>query len=214
MGLFPVGRWLAVAAAAALCGCERAEPPRTAAAAPEAQVATPEPQTGAGASEPVVIPPFDPSLPPLKLEMPQVAVQPSTTRAAKRPTRDPAALTAPASPEYPPLDVLLRAPRSAGPSAPEGIDLAAPASDAQIEPKPPGALDKLGQSIRLESRNEAIGPSGPRQGTYYETDAGVRIPVDKDVSLEGGVRVDSREEPGAKEPERRSTPRVGVEVRF
>ena len=68
--------------------------------------------------------------------------------------------------------------------------------------------------MRLERHSEQVGPAGPRQGTHSETEAALRIPVDKSVSLEGGVRVDSREDPSLKEPVRKSTPRVGVEVKF
>jgi hypothetical protein len=117
------------------------------------------------------------------------------------------------SEDHPPLDVLLRAP-DAPRAESKPIDLAPPPGNAPTPKPAPGALDRLGQNIRLERRKEAIGISGPRQGTLYETEAGLRIPVDSAISLEGGVRVDTREEPGAEEADRRSTPRVGVEVRF
>ena len=68
--------------------------------------------------------------------------------------------------------------------------------------------------MHVERRSEPIGRAGPRQGTYSETEASVRVPVDDSVSLEGGVRVDQRNEPGSEDPERRSIPRVGVEVTF
>jgi hypothetical protein len=59
-----------------------------------------------------------------------------------------------------------------------------------------------------------MGRAGPHQGTHSETEASVRLPVDDSVSLEGGVRVDSRDHPRVEEPKRSSIPRVGVEVRF
>jgi hypothetical protein len=202
--------------AAALCACERSQPAAsTASASPEevgeqqSELAATEPE------EPVVIPPFDPSLPALELEpvpapKPQIAGAPPAKRSARKSERT-TTTTAAAEPAHPSLDALLRA-QYERPEQSTAIDLGS--SGQQIEPKPPRALDPLGPSLRLERRGESIGPAGPRQGTYWETDAGVRLPVDKTVSLEGGVRVDSREEPGVKEPERRPTPRVGVEVKF
>jgi hypothetical protein len=68
--------------------------------------------------------------------------------------------------------------------------------------------------VRVKRRSETIGPAGPRQSTAYETEAGLRVPLDDSVSLEGGVRVDERDKPGVEESDRKSIPRVGVEVRF
>jgi hypothetical protein len=204
--------WLAraVAAAALLWGCERAEPAPPESAAPLAEAAPIE----HAVTDVVVIPPFDPSLPALRLEPPTVPGPAQKPGAPVRPTRGVKTQTAaPPAVAHPSLDALLRAPYPQ-PAAPSTVDIAPPAPDAPPVPKPPGALDRLGQSIRLERRSEAIGPAGPRQGAVFETEAGLRIPVDEAVSIEGGVRVDSREEPGLKEPDRRSTPRVGVEVRF
>ena len=216
-------RTLAVAsAAAAVAACDRGEP--AAAPAPAetpAPAAAAEPAVSAepGPPEAVVIPPFDPSLPPLKLEPPPIPEPRSTPRAKARgaPPRAPASAdtTASAEPDHVPLDALFRASYGQPPAEPT-IDLApAEADPVTSGPKPPRALDRLGDSIRLERRGEAIGPAGPRQGTAWETDAGVRIPVDNSISLEGGVRVESREEPGAKQKdEARRMPKVGVEVRF
>jgi len=212
---------LAAAAAALLCACERSEP-APAASAPPAEAAPSEVAAAAPAepeaSGPVVIPPFDPSLPTLALEPP--APVPPRPIAAKPPERSPRraespTATAAAEPAHPPLDALLRAPHlpRTEPSTVD-LDLSPTSAEARPAPKPPGALDQLGRRIRLEQRKDAIGPAGPRQGTLYETEAGLRIPVDQSISLEGGVRVNSRDEPGAKQPDRRSTPRVGVEVRF
>ncbi len=201
-----------------LCGCERGEP-APAPSAPPDEVAAPAPPTAPTASGAVVIPPFDPRLPPLELELPPIPGEetpPKSPPRSRRTDRIAAAAAAPVDDpavEHPPLDVLLRAPHLPR-AAPSTVDLGSPAAAAATLPKPPGAIDRLGQSIRLERRSEAIGPAGPRQGALYETEAGLRIPVDQSISLEGGVRVDSREEPGAKEPDRRSTPRLGVEVRF
>ena len=75
-------------------------------------------------------------------------------------------------------------------------------------------LEEWKDRVRLERHTEATGPAGPKQGSVSQTDAGVRIPVDESVSLEGGVRVDQRDDPKAEEPVRKSIPRVGVEVRF
>jgi hypothetical protein len=211
--------WARAAAAAALCcACERAEPAQTAAPAPEPQtdaVALADPT----APEVAGVPTLDPVQPPADLALPPIPgerapAQPARPHPASHKADIAAAVAEPAI-DHPPLDVLLRAPEL--PPAEEPLDLAAPppAAAAPTQPKPvSGALDRLGQNIRLDSRKEPIGLSGPRQGTLYETEAGLRIPVDSAVSLEGGVRVDTREQPGAREPDRRSTPRVGVEVRF
>ena len=213
----------AASLAAALWACERSE--RPAAPVPSdapAPVGSAEPQPVSAeptGSDVIVIPPFDPSLPPLKLEPPPIPeAQPPQVPAAKpkippQPSAERSTTTA-AEPEHPSLDVLLR-PRYEQPTQPRtfGLGRAEPVM-APTAPKPPRALDRLGDSIRLERRSEAIGPAGPRQGTVWETEAGLRIPVDKSVSLEGGVRLDSREEPGAKPQPSRKTPKVGVEVRF
>jgi hypothetical protein len=206
--------------AAALWGCERAEPPGAPAPAETAGPGEPA-QVPAVAAEPaaVVLPPFDPSLPSLEL---QPAPPPHDARAAapkphRKPAPEkPAATTAKAEPDHPSLEALFRTPYPAH-SESTSIELVLhpPAPTAKpVAPKPPHALDRLGDNIRLERRGEAIGPAGPRQGTAWETDAALRIPVDESVSLEGGVRVDSRDEPGAKAAPARKTPRVGVEVRF
>jgi hypothetical protein len=173
------------------------------------------------AAEPaaVVIPPFDPSLPSLEL---QPAPPPHDARAAApKPHRKPA----PEKARRDDREGRARSPvaRGAVPHAVSGaqrVDLhraRPPSARADREAgraQAPHALDRLGDNIRLERRGEAIGPAGPRQGTAWETDAALRIPVDESVSLEGGVRVDSRDEPGAKAAPARKTPRVGVEVRF
>jgi hypothetical protein len=211
-------RAIAALLAALLVACERAEtgsPERVdvLAEVPPAEVPPVEHEN----ADAVVIPPFDPSLPSLKLEPAPLPGHPHKQELPQiRPTRTAKAPSAPApaAAEHPPLDALFRAPQAKAAATSTAVDLGPQPPDAPLVPKPPGALDRLGQSIRLERRSEAIGPAGPRQGTVFETEAGLRIPVDKAVSIEGGVRVDSREEPGAKEPDRRSAPRVGVEVRF
>jgi hypothetical protein len=205
---------LAAVLAAALWACERGGVPPDADLPPAAGDSA-----GAAPAETgvVVIPPFDPSLPALRVEAPEIRPQLEAAR-PERPVKRAAKPVTGASPPdaatHPPLEALFRAPDLPRPDLPATFDLAPPAQVRLVEPKPARAIDRLGQSIRLESHAEKIGPAGPRQGTFWETDAGVRIPVDESVALEGGVRVDSREEPGVKESERRSTPRVGVEVRF
>ena len=156
--------------------------------------------------------------------------EPSKTAKAQKPpaeaTRPSAAPTAAAAavaaakatseePEHPSLDILLKQPPAAPPERPSTIDLSRGSPDpAASGAGDPGTLERWKEHVRLERRTEQIGPAGPRQGTVSETEAALKIPVDESVSLEGGVRVDSREEPSAKEPVRRSTPRVGVEVKF
>ncbi len=218
----PLSIVCAAATAALLCACDRAEPAPAPSTPPVDVAAVPAPDESTGSTESsessiVVIPPFDPALPTLELELPPPAEVPAAKPPARAPRPRPPETTATAvepPSEHLPLDLLLRTPQGAR-SESSAVDFRAPEeAAAPAAPKPPGTLDRLGQSIRLERRKEAIGVAGPRQGTHYETDAGVRIPVDKGVALEGGVRVDSREEPGAKEPQRSSTPRVGVEVQF
>jgi len=156
-----------------------------------------------------VVPPFD-SRPVLALApMPPIPIEESA-----RPLR--AAIAPPPSttaPSHPSLDALLRLALEPGP-AKRSVDLRSQPPAAAPAPAPPGALDRLKRQMRLERRSEPIGLAGPRQGTHSEIEAALRVPLDEDISLEGGVRVDQRDEPGAKAPQRRSTPRVGVEVRF
>jgi hypothetical protein len=213
---------LAAAVAAGLLACERAESP--AAPAPGAPASgrsagVPDVSAEPDGSQVVVIPPFDPSLPPLEIEVqppkPQIAPAPRPKTRARQGSAPLATTTKvePAEPAHPPLAALLRSRYDPGEDSTE-LDLGGPEPTPPIAPKPPRTLDRLGDRIRLERRGEAIGPAGPRQGTAWETDAGVKIPVDESVSLEGGVRVDSREEPGVKDEKSHRTPRVGVEVRF
>ena len=214
---------IAAAIAALCCACERAELAPAAAPAPESAAVAPVPDAVAladpTAPEAVGVPPYEPIAPQPDLALPPI---PGESAPATPPRRAPtprqkadiAAAVADPAIDHPPLDALLRAPDAPPPEKP--LDLASPPPDASApQPKPaPGALDRLGQNIRLERRKEQIGLPGPRGGTLYETEAGLRIPVDSAVSLEGGVRVDSREEPGVEEAQRRSTPTVGVEVKF
>ena len=218
MGPFPRAWALAAAAVALCCACERTEPARP---AQPTDAIEPHPDASAladpTAPETAGVPPFESIEPQPDLALPPIpgesvpANPPRRSRPAEK-ASDIAAVAAPTE-EHLPLDTLLRAPDLPRTES-MPIDLA-PLPAAAPEPKPaPGALDRLGQNIRLERRKESIGLAGPRQGTLYETEAGLRIPVDSAVSLEGGVRVDSREEPGVDQADRRSTPKVGVEVRF
>lgn len=138
--------------------------------------------------------------------------RPEAAKAAARPrveTTEP-----PTENQVVPLDALLRMPGGAG-RTPSPLD------PRELEDKPvaaglppPGVLEEWKERVRLERHTEAMGRAGPKQGSVSQTDAGVRIPVDESVSLEGGVRVDQRDDPKAEEPVRKSIPRVGVEVRF
>ena len=139
---------------------------------------------------------------------------PRSARASRKtPVASQAAETpAPPAGVHVPLEALLRTPLASGP----------PKVPLDLREKPvaagphtaPGALDRWKDRVRVEQHSEPIGPSGPRQGTVSQTDAGLRIPVDESVSLEGGVRVDQRAEPDLERPQRTSMPRVGVEVKF
>ncbi len=182
-------------------GEEPVTPPRAAAEPPPAPVEEPSPSV-----------PAQPA--------PENAAPAAPSRSADAPAvrgGDGAGETAAsaASEEHVPLESLLRAPYAPGPQPEPPLDLdslryepAAPQSAS------PSAIDRFKDRVRLQRRSDAIGPAGPRQGTVSETDAGLSVPLDDSVSLEGGIRVDQRDEPGAAEPERKSTPRVGVKVRF
>jgi hypothetical protein len=151
-------------------------------------------------------------------ETPPAATAPAPR---KRSSRDSTAESAspekreqPAAGSHVPLESLLRTPGVAGAPAPRPVDLGA-AEPAPAAGKPsPGALERWKDRVRVQRSQETIGHSGARQGTVSHTEAGVRVPVDESVSLEGGVRVDSRDEPGVEQDERSSIPRVGVEVKF
>jgi hypothetical protein len=129
-------------------------------------------------------------------------------------TPSPAAVTPSPAPEsHPPLDVLLRTPLEPGP--PKNPLVLGEPGEAPVAAGPPaGDLDRWKDRVRIERRSEPYGVSGPRQGTVSQTEAGVRVPVDDSISVNGGVRVDQREEPGAPQPERVSRPQVGVEIKF
>jgi hypothetical protein len=152
-------------------------------------------------------------------ETPPAATPPPPAK-PKRSSRDAAAANA--SPEkaaeaHVPLESLLKTPGAANaPPPPRPVDLTPPEPPTADGKKngTPGALERWKDRVRVQRSQEAIGRSGPRQGTVSHTEAGVRVPVDDAVSLEGGVRVDSRDEPGAEQDERSSIPRVGVEVKF
>jgi hypothetical protein len=134
--------------------------------------------------------------------------------ATGRPVRAPAPAPAPAE-IHVPLESLLRTPLGA-PAFERPIDLAA-RDAASSEPGvavPRGAFEEWKQRVQLERRVEPIGRPGPRQGTHAEIDAALRIPIDESISVKGGVRVDERDDADDEAPQRRSTPRVGVEVRF
>jgi hypothetical protein len=218
--------WLACAALA-LIACERAEPAEPSAsvvaAAPEAEVADslveelpPEAQDRVAPELPAAPPAPEQA----RAESPPAESPPAeATRPSAAPTAAAAAVAAAKAtaekPERPPLDILLKQPQSIEPGESSSIDLTPGApSPAAPGAADPGVLDRWKQHVRLERHSEPVGPAGPRQGTHSETEAALRVPVDESVSLEGGVRVDSREDPGVKEPVRKSTPRVGVEVRF
>ena len=112
-----------------------------------------------------------------------------------------------------PLDLLLRTPLEPGP--PKNPLVLGDPGDAPVAAGPPSSgLDRWRDRVRIERHSESYGVPGPRQGTVSQTDAGVRIPVDDSISVNGGVRVDQRDEPGVKQPERDSRPQVGVEIKF
>lgn len=117
-------------------------------------------------------------------------------------------------PEPVPLEMLLRVPvTTSGAEAkrPSALDAVEPPS---VAPAIPSQGPSWREHIQLERRSEAIGPAGSRQGAYSETEAGLRVPVDDRVSIEGGVRVDQRDEPGQESPERKSSPRIGIDFQF
>jgi len=119
----------------------------------------------------------------------------------------------PAPESHLPLDVLLRTPLEPGP--PKSPLILGEPGEAPVAAAPPASgLDGWKDRVRIERYSEPYGVPGPRQGTVSQTEAGVRIPVDDSISVNGGVRVDQRDEPGVHQPERVSRPQVGVEIKF
>jgi len=197
----------------ALIGCAREESPAGPVPSPqpvaEAVDAAPLAEEAPAVDSPAA-PETPAGAPPITLA---AGAAPSTAHA--EPDPGDTAVSAPSDEARVPLEVLLQTPSALGPPQRAPLDL----ESLRYEPLPatptsPSALDEWKSRLRLESRSEPIGPAGPRQGTVSETDAKLRVPLDGSVSLEGGIRLDQRDEPGADEPERKSTPRVGVEVRF
>lgn len=186
----------------------------------------------AGCSEPAPDAAPAPALPPVAavepaLETPVPDATPAppldATPLAPDATALPDALPAAAAPQtataenHLPLESLLLPPGSGPPAKKQApLDLSKASAKGEPLPVPPpyGGIERWKDRLRLERRSDPIGRPGAKQGTYSETEAGVRLPVDDAVSLEGGVRVDSRSEPGGDEPQRQSIPRVGVEVKF
>jgi hypothetical protein len=201
-------------ATAAVPGCSDARP---AASAADPQALRQSDQLAAGAVEQALLtvepPPLDLAVAPAPLPGSAPARAPHSLRAP-----DPAAETPAAPPAGPhlPLDALLRCSVSSGPPPERPLDLEALLEEPAQSPLPESIepVERWKERVRLRNRSEPIGRAGARQGTHSETEASLRIPVDDAVSLEGGVRVDSRHDPDAEAPERKSIPRVGVEVRF
>jgi len=140
--------------------------------------------------------------------------EPSPVAAAVAPGSEarPAAGPLELSPSGGPPGSLLRVPESAASTRGPSESLAGPATPPPLAPDAPPVWK---ERVRVQRHSEAIGPAGPRQGTWSETDAALRVPVNERVQIEGGVRVGERDEPGREEQhERESTSRVGVEVRF
>jgi len=179
-------------------GAPRPEPPSVAAPAwtdPEAIALEPAPPAADA---------LPPAAAPAASDAP-VAAAPAASGA-------PVAAAPAAEARVPALEDLMRLPAASEPKAPDLL-----ASDP---PPPPDATPEeraaWRERIRVQRHSAEIGPTGPRQGTYSETDASLRVPVGERVQLEGGVRVNDREEPGRErqESDRSSSSRVGVEVRF
>lgn len=139
-----------------------------------------------------------------------VPVAPPPLAPARQPVPEP---LAEAEIEYLAMDALLRMPAPGEPT-PRSLKWDRDPPDAvPVVVRTPNAVDRVKERLRIERRSQPLGPAGPRQGKHSETDAGVTVPLGDDIRLEGGVRIDDREEP-ARERERTSQPRVGVEVRF
>jgi hypothetical protein len=151
-------------------------------------------------------------------EPPAVPPAAAPTAAARKPSPRAKAKPKPAAPPvaHVPLETLLKTTGATGPPVEPPLDLGAIVEESTESPSPnsTSVLDPWKERVHVERRSEPIGRAGPRQGTHSETEASVRIPVDEAVTVEGGVRVDSRSEPGLDEPQRDSIPRVGVEVKF
>jgi hypothetical protein len=137
---------------------------------------------------------------------------PRTPRTPSVASREPTQASA-AADSHVPLDALLRTPLEPGP--PKNPLVLGEPGEAPVAAAPPSSgLDRWKDRVRIESHSEPYGVSGPRQGTLSQTDAGVRIPVDDSISVNGGLHVDQRDQRGAPQPERDSRPQVGVEIKF
>ena len=201
-------------AACVAAGCSDAASEAPPAPAAELQPAAPETVDApvAETAPPLAAAPLAPDAAALPEALPPAATaRPRPKRSASAPTPETVSAE-----DHVPLESLLRAPQEAGSSPKPPLDLSKASDADEPLPVPPpfGGLERWKDRVHVERRSDPIGRPGPKQGTYSETEAGVRVPVDESVSLEGGVRVDSRSEPGAEEPERESIPRVGVEVKF
>ncbi|HVN39106.1 MAG TPA: hypothetical protein VMW19_13140 [Myxococcota bacterium] len=158
-------------------------------------------------------------LPEARNETPASPAPRTSRRMPPRPPRAPAVTSPEAAAESPhaesqvPLDVLLRTPLEPGPPK-NPLVLGEPGEPPVAAAPPASGLERWKDSVRIERHSESYGVTGPRQGTLSQTEAGVRIPVDDSISVNGGVRVDQREQPGAPPPERISGPQVGVEIKF
>lgn len=199
------------AALAVLAGCSESLPETPAlSAAPEiADEGTAIEMGAISLDEPAVCEDPDPAAPAARV-IAAAAPAPPNPRAAARPRIE---TTEPPAETHVPLDALLRMP-SGSRQAPLDLRELEDKPVAAGPPPTPGVFDEWKDRVRVERHTEATGHAGPNQGTVSQTDAGLRIPVDKSVSLEGGVRVDQRDDPKAEEAQRKSMPRVGVEVRF
>jgi hypothetical protein len=125
-----------------------------------------------------------------------------------------AATAAPSADAMVPLESLRPAPYGSGGALQRPLDPLGPREPSSAPEAHASPFERWKDLLRVERRSEAIGPAGPRQGALSSTEAGLRIPLDDAVSLDGGVRVDQRSGPDMQQPERSSSPRVGLEVRF
>jgi hypothetical protein len=198
---------------AVLAGCSDSLPETAALPAPPeiADEGTAIEMAAVSLDEPAVCEDADPAPP---VEVAAAAVASPAPRAPKSAARPRVETTEPPAETQVPLEALLRTPPGSG-RTPSPIDLRDLDDKSMAAgPPPPAVFEEWKERVHLERRTEATGHAGPKQGSVSQTDAGVRIPVDESVSLEGGVRVDQRDNPNAEEPARKSIPRVGVEVRF
>ena len=143
---------------------------------------------------------------------PPAAARLEPERGARRVVRKRAPVSAaPAEPQAPGLDELLRLPAPL-PAGPESVEWAGAREEVEAESSQAAGPRRVRVNYSRENVTEAV----PMQPEQNRTEVGVSVRVDEAdrVRVRGGVRVDERRAEAKAEPETDRTPTVGVEVRF